>query len=276
MAHFDKTMERQIEEAYSELTSVERSIADFFLHNKEKMNFSSKSIASKLYVSEASLSRFAKKCNYKGFREFIYNYERTFDRDKGASDINALTQRVLSTYQDLLDRTLGMVNEKQMHRISKMLSEAKRVYVYGMGSSGIAAHEFKLRFMRLGLWVEAINDSHMIKMNSALLDPDTLVIAFSISGITPEIISGIRIGRKQGAKVVMVTSNKSEKLKEICDEVLNIAVTKDLEGGTQISPQFPILIMVDMFYTYYLNTDFYYKTSKHTETLSALYSGNKV
>lgn len=261
---------RCIEEAYDELTMLERSIADFFTNNKRNMNFSSKNVSKLLYVSEASLSRFAKKCGYKGYREFIYDYERYFEDKSKRGDINQLTSKVLNTYQSLLKKNLNLVNESQMIRIAELLTEIRVVFVYGMGSSGIAAQEFQLRFMRLGLYVQAITDSHMIKMRSSLANEETLVIAISLSGKTEEILSGIHMAREHGAKVIMITSNTDESIKECCDEVLNVAVMKDLDMGIMISPQFPILIMIDIFYTYYLNNDFHLKKAKLNRTLSAL------
>ena len=50
---------------YEDMTAVERSIADFFLNNGEMLDFSAKNITKLLYISDATLSRFAKKCNYK-------------------------------------------------------------------------------------------------------------------------------------------------------------------------------------------------------------------
>ena len=47
-----------IESYYHTFTPLERTIADFFIHNTEEQDFSSKNISGLLYVSEASLSRF--------------------------------------------------------------------------------------------------------------------------------------------------------------------------------------------------------------------------
>lgn len=272
MSTYNPEVVRVIKDVYSDLTAVERSIADFFLENTELIDFSSKSIAGKLYVSEASLSRFAKKCGFKGFREFIYNYEYEFKRQHNVN-IDELTSKVIATYRQLLEKSMVLVNGRQMNRIAMMLSECRRVFVYGMGSSGIAAQEFKLRFMRVGLAVEAVVDSHMIRMTSALLDSDCLVIAFSVSGTTPDLTSGLAIAKECGAKVILVTANQSLELIEQCDEVLHIAAIDDMEFGLEISPQFPILVIVDVFFSYYLNTDYYYKSAKHTDTLAALYRG---
>ena len=62
-----------------------------------------------------------------------------------------------------------------------MLSKKKRIYVYGKGSSGLAAMEMKFRFMRIGANIEAITDEHIMKMNSVLLDGDCAVIGISVS-----------------------------------------------------------------------------------------------
>jgi len=272
--HFDVVVIRHIIESYDSLTNVEKSIAEFFMENNERTDFSSKAIAGRLFVSEASLSRFAKKCGYKGFREFIYDYERSFDYSQRNSNINELTKRVLDIYQNLLNKTVKLVDESQMNRIAKMLSESSQVYVMGMGSSGIAADEFQLRFMRLGLRVVAVKDSHRIKMNAALADENTLVIAISISGRTKEILEGIKIAKERKARVLFITAGRHEEYADTCDELLSIASTANLEGGTMISPQFPILVMTDIFYTYFLNTDFYYKSAKHRETVSALTRGD--
>ena len=78
MEYYVKSVVPIIEKNYDKFTTVEKSIADFFIHNQEKVDLSSKAMADRLYVSEASLSRFAQKCGYRGYREFVYQYEVTF------------------------------------------------------------------------------------------------------------------------------------------------------------------------------------------------------
>ena len=133
----------------------------------------------------------------------------------------------------------------------------------------MAAQEIKLRFMRLGLDVEAIVDTHIMKMNSVLVNEKSLVIGISIRGKTPEVLSSLRAAKEHGAKTVLITGNAAGSY-PYCDEILPIAVTKNLEGGNIISPQFPILVMVDIFYAYFLNTDLVSKSALYLNTLGAL------
>ena len=77
-------------------------------------------MAAKLFVSEASLSRFAQKCGYRGYREFIYQYEESFVEKKEFMTGNTLM--ILNAYQELLNRSYSLVDEKQIERIGNYLN----------------------------------------------------------------------------------------------------------------------------------------------------------
>ncbi|MGL4913713.1 MAG: MurR/RpiR family transcriptional regulator [Romboutsia sp.] len=260
MQYSDNTVLKNLKSRYDQFTNVEKTIANFFINNKETTKLSSKSIAEKLFVSEASLSRFSKKCGYKGFREFIFEYEKNISK----YNKEEISNLVINTYQDLLDSCHRMIDQEQMKKVAHLLTTSNRVCVFGMGSSGIVAEEINLRFMRLGLNIESVHDSHRIKMLSSLANKDSVIIAISLSGTTKEILQGISIAKSNGAKVIMITSNRSFHLVSFCDEIILIPTIKDLEAGDCISPQFPVLIMVDVLYTYFINTECYYKTKLST------------
>lgn len=268
MEQYGKSLIPTIESVYDSFTNVEKEIADFFIHNKVEMDFSSKNISTMLYVSEASLSRFAKKCGFKGYREFLFRYQEVFQEDKEIVDDR--TKAVFNSYQELLNKSYNLIDEDQLWKIVSKLSTCKRVYVYGMGSSGIAATEFKLRFIRIGIDVEAITDSHLMKMNSVRINEDSLVIGISISGKTQPVLSSLRAAKERGAYTVLITSTQKPEVKEICDDSLLVAVLKNLEYGNVISPQFPILIMMDLLYSFLLQSDQIKKEAMHEYTIHAL------
>ena len=78
MEYYVKSVIPIIESNYDKFTTTEKTIADFFIHNQKKMDFSVNHIAELLYTSKATLTRFAQKCGYHGYKEFIYQYEETF------------------------------------------------------------------------------------------------------------------------------------------------------------------------------------------------------
>lgn len=278
MAYFQNETKQNMENAYDTMTPVEHSIADFFIKNTEKMDFSSKSISNRLYVSEATLSRFAKKCGYKGYREFIFSYVKDLvyeiPNENNEQDISLFTRKVKGSYNSLLQETFKLLDENQMRRIAGMLSESRRVFIYGMGSSGLVAREFQLRFMRIGLDADAITDSQMMQMSAALAEKGILIIAISLSGKTKEVIESIKIAKKSGAQVIFITANSGTEVSNFCDELLQVAYLKNLDTGTKISPQFSLLVVIDVLYSYYFANDSYFKAKKYNVTLSAI-KGNK-
>lgn len=269
----ENAVNRRILEAYDTLTTVEKSIADYFVGNQDKGDFSSKTIANKLFVSEASLSRFAKKCGFKGFREFIYDYARALRKDE--SPISHSTEMVLEAYREMAERNRALVKEEQIIRVEKMLTQCRRIKVYGKGSSGYAAEEFSLRLMRMGMDIEAITDTHVMKMSGALVGPDTLVMAITISGETPEILTAIKYAHRNGAKVILVTANHDSELAAQSDEVIYVATMKKLDEGMLISPQIPVLIMIDILFTCFFQTDSGQRMRSFTESLEALHDIQK-
>ena len=259
----------QMEAIYSSFTPLEKTIADFFIHNDEKKDLSSKSVSKKLFVSEASLSRFAKKCGYKGYREFIFcykQYESGMNRQQASDNIKL----VFNSYQELLNKSNALLDKAQITRITNLLVSKPRVYVYGRGSSGLVAQEMKLRFMRIGLNIEAVTDSHIMKVNSVILDENCLVIGISVSGQTDDIISSLKAAHQHGAYTLLMTARQDKSYQDFCDETLIFASMEHLEYGNIISPQFPILLVLDVLYAHYLQIDRSKKEALHEYTIQTL------
>ena len=130
-----------------------------------------------------------------------------------------------------------------------------------------------MRFMRLGLFMEAITDAHIIKINAALATSETLIIGVSLSGTTAEIVDGMRIAREQGASVLLITANGRAKAREICDEVLVVAGMKELDyrdhGVAAVSGAGDGGYILCILPQYRL----YKKAALHTETVSVLKPG---
>lgn len=269
MEDYEKNLIPHIEAIYDNFTPLEKNIADFFIHTQEKIDLSAKNISKKLYVSEASLSRFAKKCGFSGYREFLFCYQHSESSAKRAPTNNH-TKKVLNNYQELLNKSYSLMDEAQINRIADILSAKKRIYVYGKGSSGLVAVEMKIRFMRIGVNIESITDDHIMKMNSVLLDDECAVIGISVSGKTTSVIESLKSARKRGATVILMTSRKENNLRNFCNEIILFASKEHLEKGKAISPQFPILVMVDILYSKMLQIDHFRREALHEYTLEVL------
>lgn len=244
-----------MESAYGQLSPQEKEIADFFLMNETPQDFSSKAISKKLHVSEASLSRFAQKCGFKGYREFIYLYKNGFDRKDEFDNVAEGSKTILQTYQELLGKAWSLVDEKQISRIAGMISQSPRVFAAGLGSSGFAAREMAFRLMRIGIDIDALSEADLIRMQGLLRKEQDLCIGLSLSGKTEEVIEFLRQARQNGAKTILITCVMNEDLASSFDEVLLVPGLERLNFGSLISPQFPLLVMTDLIYSSLMQTD---------------------
>ena len=69
------TIYDQIESALDLMTDLEREIACYFMGQPiSKHALASTIVTKQLHISQAALTRFAKKCGFKGYREFVFEY----------------------------------------------------------------------------------------------------------------------------------------------------------------------------------------------------------
>lgn len=249
-----KSIQPVIEASLISMTAIEKSIAHYFLTNYP-VDISAETLSKKLFVSQSSLTRFAKKCGFEGYREFVYEYQKYQQHHEEQFSLfhHNLTKRVLADYDEILSKTYALVDEKQIQLISKWIEAADRVYFYGQGSSGQVAQEMKMRFMRLGVICEAVTDSHMLRWMENLIDDNCLVIALSISGKSTEVLAALEKAHDCGAKTVILTTQKMEH--SLYDEILLVASSLHLSYGNRISPQFPLLVMADLLYAYFMSSN---------------------
>lgn len=255
-----------IEAKYNSYTDIEKTIADFFLKNTKKLDFSSKNISSKLFVSEASLSRFAKKCGFAGYREFIYEYKESIKE----REVSGVPKTVFDTYQDILNKTYSLMDESQIARVVNLIKCVSRIVVCGKGSSGLAASEMESRFMRIGMDIDSLIDEDRMRMQSVFLNEKSLVFGFTLSGTTPSVLYLLREAYARGAKTILLTANDDAHFKTYCDEVILVSATRNLHYGNILSPQLPILIILDIIYNELVNSDRIIAVAMHGDTLRAL------
>ncbi len=221
-----------IESKYDSFTNTEKTVADFFIHKTEQIDFSASNISKIIFTSEAALSRFARKCGYSGYREFKYLYERSIAGRTETRKANVLP--VLNVYQELISKTYSLVDEAQINRVVEAVYKKKRIVVCGVGSSGLAAQEMENRFMRIGVDIDSLQEYDRIRMKAASIDETDMILGISVSGTSESVLFLLQVARSKGAGTVLITANNKAAFKEACDEVILIASTMHLEAGNKI------------------------------------------
>jgi len=99
---------------------------------------------------------------------------------------------------------------------------AKKIFVYGVGRSGMVAKAFAIRLVQLGL------DVHMIgETTTPIVESSDLVLIVSNTGETMSAIQTANIVGRIGAKVALVTANAHSKLASASSIVVELPVQRD-------------------------------------------------
>jgi len=117
------------------------------------------------------------------------------------------------------------INEKTIERLIEVLTSSKRIFVIGLGRSGLVAKAFAMRLMHLGMNVFVVGET----ITPAIKEDDCL-IAISGSGETSYIIKAANIAKDRGSKVVAITSYPKSSLSEIADLTVTIKGRTKIDG----------------------------------------------
>ena len=238
---------------FEELTELEQEIARYFLQAETiQDDLSSQQVTQKLHISQAALTRFAKKCGFTGYREFVFQYQHQASKpDTHSHKHSPLTKRVLRSYSIMREQTQDLIDEEQLERVAQLIDDAERVYFFGTGSSGLIAREMKLRFMRLGVVCEALTDQDGFAWTTSIMYENCLVLGFSLSGSTPSILDSLLDAKEMGAQTVLFSSVPNKDSQAYTETVL-VATHSQSSYIQRISAQLPMLFFIDLIYAYFL------------------------
>jgi len=114
-------------------------------------------------------------------------------------------------------RVLARVKVGEVASFEKTLLGARRVFVTGIGRTGLMARGFAMRLMHLGRRVYHVGDV----ITPAIRRGDLLVIC-SRTGRSPVLVHYVRIAKRVGARVAVVTAERTGAVTRLADVVLLI------------------------------------------------------
>jgi len=111
------------------------------------------------------------------------------------------------------DNSIKAVNE-----LVEYILNSKKIFLYGVGRSGLVARAFAIRLVQLGLNVFFIGES-----NTPMVEDNSIVIIISNTGQTMSAVQTANITRRIGARVIAITSDSQSKLASAASESIVIA-----------------------------------------------------
>lgn len=102
------------------------------------------------------------------------------------------------------------------------MMEAKQVFVYGVGRSGLVGKAFAMRLVQLGLKAYFIGETI-----TPIVEETDAVVIVSRTGETMSAIQTANIVRRVGAKLIIVTESRGSKLADTGNIVLYLSAKAD-------------------------------------------------
>lgn len=205
--------------SYNNLTKSETKVADYILRHKQQVHLQSISeLAAACDVSEATISRFCHSVGCGSFNEFKLAVVHAISSFESASDGTDLYSTILPTDPieqkcrklcnvgtNALQQTLNELDVERLDKAVDMLSQAKNVFCFGQGNSGIVAEDAWGRFSCVSPKFHYIANADFQKVTAQLLGKDDVVLYFSFSGSVRELSEVGRILQKNGTKLILMT-----------------------------------------------------------------------
>ena len=250
-----------ISSLYHSLTKSEKKIADTILRSPDLVSQCPLSeIAKHLEVGEATLVRFCRTIGFKGFSDFKLelsielatkdnNDETVLETEIMPSDDSlTIAQKLQAAVSNVMEETVNLLDLKQLEQVVKSIKKARRIFLFGVGSSGVTAEDAKNKLMRIGFQVDATGNNHFMYMQAALLTLSDVAIGLSHSGYSAETAHTLKIAKQNGATTVALTHSLRSPVTEYADYVLVNGNKQGKLQGDSIGTKIAQLFVLDLIY----------------------------
>ena len=166
-------------------------------------------------VAEATISRFCRRLDYKGYNAFKLAIANStagrVDAPPPESEITPedtieeLSQKLYVIDRDAMAQTLELIRPDDIRRAVDILSSADKVLCMGQGGSMLLAQECAHLFSTSLPNYHAVMDSHLQAIACSHLTDKDAVLYYSYSGSTEELLKNLKIVWERKAKVILIT-----------------------------------------------------------------------
>lgn len=238
-------------------TKSEKKISNYIIENVNAIIYGSvQDIAAKTNTSPAAVIRFSKKLGYNGFTELKLDLAKDnteeiplFSEKISEKDsLKTIVKKSLASDTSAVQQTYKLLRIETLNDAVQAMKKAKRIYLFGISSSGICCYDLAQKLSRVGYDVVFYNDFHMQLAATTYITKDDVALAVSYSGNTKEINVAMEHAKSQGATTISITQFIKSPLLKFSDLILYVpSQEKDLRLGA-VSSRNSSLILTDLLY----------------------------
>lgn len=217
---------------------TEKKIGDYIVRNPKKVvDMTVGELAKECGVSEASVSRFCKRIELKGFHHLKISLARELvdAKDDGeisghisVDDMEGSLRGILSNKMEELRQTVAMIDREKLKKILDVINNADTVLMAAVGNTIPVAmdgayklNQIGIRAMSTPIWETELGYSYN------LTDKD-IVVAISNSGESTGVIQILEVAKSRGAVAISITNNARSSVAELSTYHITTATREKL------------------------------------------------
>lgn len=206
-----------------------RRIGDYVLAQPDAVvGMSVTELAEAVGVSEGSIINFCRGIGLSGFQhlklslaqEIVQPVQFIHEDVARDDDMGTICRKVFHSGIQALRDSLSVLEPASLARAVEAIRAAKRVEIYGIGSSAPIAEDTHYRMLRIGLDARVVIDSHVQAISASQCGPDVAVLTISHTGATHETVAATRLAKEAGARTIVITNFARSPIQAHADIVL--------------------------------------------------------
>ncbi len=233
----------RITDSYYQLTTSEKKLANFVVANgPSAQQMSISEMAAECGVAEATISRFCRRLGYSGYSAFKLAIAGATGRSAPSplngeilaeDSVEDMCAKLATANIDAIVETQSLVRPEDIKKAADAIVAADKVICMGQGSSMLMAQETAHLFSTAFSGFFSLMDSHIQAVTVAQLTERDLILYFSYSGSTKELMDLLRIAKARKVKVLPITRYPNSPGAEAADIVLQCgAIESPLQLGS--------------------------------------------
>lgn len=244
----------RVRELQNELPPKARQIAELVIARPEPfIHMSITEVAEACGVSEGTIVSFCRRVGVRGFQELkimlardLIEPVRLIQEDLHRGDDPAtVTDHIFAAHAASLQETRRLLSMDALAQAATLLREARRVEIYGIGSSAPIAQDLSYRLLQLGLAANAIVDSHVQAVSAGMTGPEVATVTVSHSGSTVETVLATRLAQAAGARTIGITRLGKSPLAAHCEVLLYTVANETRYRPEAMSSRVAQLAIID-------------------------------
>ena len=224
---------------YDSFFEAEKKIADYIMeHKAQAVDMTVGELARASGTSDATVSRFCRRCGFKGFqslklalaREVLREEQdsRKVTNDIDRENLSQSLNNILANKVAELTETVRMMDIHSLEEILKKLEKARMVQLAAVGNTIPVALDGAFKFNQLGIPAVAGDIWEAQAAYAFTMGREDVVLIISNSGSSKRLETLAAGAKENGSTLVLITNNRESPLAQICDYKIITATREKL------------------------------------------------